>query len=277
VPDVRIRFRFAKVGKLRFTGQRDVARMWERAFRRASLPLAYTEGFSPRPQLSFGLALPTGAESLAEYLDVVLDDSRVETASVDPEALPDLLGPLLPDGIVIEEAVVAEGRIGSLQEHITSCSWTMRLAGVSRPEVQELIDAMLRADNVLIERERKGKKVIDDLRPSVLGLAMADIVVDQEIDPSGRTVGITAELATQPRGVRPGELVAGLAAMAAQRGEASQPTDDGSAEGHPNGLPVLDRACRTHQWIERDGLREEPLRRRDDPAGRATHALERAL
>ena len=72
--EMRIRFRFAKLGKIRFTSQRDVARMWERALRRAELPLAYTEGFSPRPQLSFGLALPTGCESLAEYLDVVLDD-----------------------------------------------------------------------------------------------------------------------------------------------------------------------------------------------------------
>ncbi|MDQ1361654.1 MAG: hypothetical protein QOJ44_2031, partial [Acidimicrobiaceae bacterium] len=66
---MRIRFRFSKVGKVRFTSQRDVARMWERALRKARLPLAYTEGFSPRPQLSFGLALPTCSESIAEYLD----------------------------------------------------------------------------------------------------------------------------------------------------------------------------------------------------------------
>ena len=66
----RVRFRFAKLGKIRFTSHRDVARMWERALRRAGLPVAYIGGFSPRPQLSFGLALPTGRESLAEYLDV---------------------------------------------------------------------------------------------------------------------------------------------------------------------------------------------------------------
>ena len=79
--EMRVRFRFAKLGKVRFTSQRDVARMWERALRRAGLPLAYTEGFSPRPQLSFGLALPTGCESLAEYLDVALDDDRPRPAA----------------------------------------------------------------------------------------------------------------------------------------------------------------------------------------------------
>ena len=84
--EVRVRFRFVKLGKIRFTSQRDVARMWERALRRAGLPLAYTAGFSPRPQLSFGLALPTGCESLAEYLDVDLDDARPETAGIEVDA-----------------------------------------------------------------------------------------------------------------------------------------------------------------------------------------------
>src|SRR5271156_1036582 len=101
---MRIRFRFAKLGKIRFTSQRDVARMWERALRRARLPLAYTEGFSPRPQLSFGLALPTSAESLAEYLDVALDAERAAEAGIDVAELPAALNPLLPEGIDIEDA-----------------------------------------------------------------------------------------------------------------------------------------------------------------------------
>ena len=71
----RVRIRFAKLGKIRWTSHRDTARMWERAFRRARLPVGYTNGFSPRPRVSFGLALPTGHESVAEYLDVELTDS----------------------------------------------------------------------------------------------------------------------------------------------------------------------------------------------------------
>ena len=128
---MRIRFRFAKLGKIRFTSQRDVARMWERALRRATLPLAYTEGFSPRPQLSFGLALPTGCESLAEYLDVVLDDARPETAGVALAALPARLSGLLPEGIEVEAAALVDRRDGSLQQQVTSCTWTMWLAGMT--------------------------------------------------------------------------------------------------------------------------------------------------
>jgi radical SAM-linked protein len=77
---VRLRLRYSKLGKVRFVSHRDGARLWERAVRRVGLPVAYTEGFTPRPKLSFGLALPTGAESVAEYIDLDL----VEGADVDP-------------------------------------------------------------------------------------------------------------------------------------------------------------------------------------------------
>ncbi len=278
---MHIRFRFAKLGKIRFTSQRDVARMWERALRRAELPLAYTGGFSPRPQLSFGLALPTGCESLAEYLDVVLDDNRPETAEVDVPGLPDRLTGLLPAGIEVERVAVVDRRSDSLQQVVTSCTWTMEFGGVSRADLAERVAALLAADSVPIVRERKGREEHDDLRPSVLALAVRDAAVGEVDDGSvgGRergerggpgTVTVVAELATQPRGVRPVELVRGLIAVTAP--PEATPGDGG------RGTPVLDRACRTKQWIERDGRREEPLEPRGGPSGadRAGQALRRA-
>jgi radical SAM-linked protein len=273
---VRIRFRFSKLGKIRFTSQRDVARMWERALRRARMPLAYTEGFSPRPQLSFGLALPTGAESLAEYVDVALDPERAADMGVDVTALPATLNGLLPEGIEIEEAVLVERSKDSLQQMVISCSWTMRLTGLTRGELTGSVAALLAADTVTITRERNGREELDDLRPSVLALAVDPEGADLAVDPSGRTVGLVAELSTQPRGVRPIELIRGLIAVSA---DPAGGTIDGQADaGRPGSIPVLDRACRTQQWIERDGLRQEPLLGRVVPAGtdRAQHAMERA-
>jgi len=272
---VRVRFRFSKLGKIRFTSQRDVARMWERALRRAALPMAYTEGFNPRPQLSFGLALPTGAESLAEYVDVALDPERAAAAGIVPSSLPAVLDGLLPEGLHIEEAVAVERSKDSLQQMVTSCSWTMRLAGVDRAELTTMVAALLAADSVPITRERKGREELDDLRPSVLALAEADAATDASVDPTGRTVGLVAELSTRPRGVRPVELLRGLVAVSGA--SAARPMDGSPATGRPGSIPVLDRACRTEQWIERDGFRQEPLLGRIVPAGadRATHALER--
>jgi radical SAM-linked protein len=219
----RYRIRFSKLGKIRFTSHRDVARMWERALRRATLPVAYTEGFSPHPKLSFGLALSTGHESLGEYLDVDLAEP------VDVDSIPARLDPCLPIGLDVQAAAEIEPGTPSLQQVVTSCTWQIEVVGLGRAELSERVDACLLADSLVVTRERKGHKVTDDLRPAILTLEMLD-----------EGTVLLAELATQPRGVRPSELVTVLAGQ----------QDHEVLEG---------RVCRLHQWLSIDGAREEPL------------------
>ena len=114
---MKARLRFAKTGKLRFLSHRDLARLWERTLRRAGVPVAYSEGFSPRPRLHFGLALSTGHESLGEYLDVDL----VPDAGLVPDDVLDLVAPLLPAGIEAQAAAPVEPGTASLQQAVTSC------------------------------------------------------------------------------------------------------------------------------------------------------------
>jgi radical SAM-linked protein len=227
----RIRFRFTKTGKIRFTSHRDVARMWERALRRSRLPVALSQGFSPHPLLSFGLALPTGCESLGEYLDARLDEARSD--EVPYAALPELLTPFLPDGMEVQAAGAIGMAEGSLQQEVGSCDWELEVYGVVGQELQERVERLLDAPSLTITRERKGRQTEDDIRPAILTLAVTQDGSEQGDDPIGR---LRAQLATHPRGVRPGDLISALG------------TD-----------VVLARACRTHQWIERDGARFEPL------------------
>jgi radical SAM-linked protein len=208
------------MGRVRWTSHRDVARMWERALRRARLPMAYTEGFSPRPKLSFGLALPTGCESRAEYLDVALREP------VAAEEITTHCSSLLPDGVDVVAAQVLPEGAGSLQEEVTSCRWEIDVPQVDPDALGELIAAVLGTEVLPVTRERKGRPVTDDLRPSVLGLSSAG--------PCGTGTLLVAELGTRPRGVRPAELA--------------------QVMGIELGL-----ARRTNQWIERDGSRWEPL------------------
>ncbi|HWC37851.1 MAG TPA: TIGR03936 family radical SAM-associated protein, partial [Acidimicrobiales bacterium] len=132
---MRLRIRFAKTGKVRWTSHRDVARMWERALRRVRLPVAYTAGFSPRPRVSFGLALPTGHESVAEYLDVEVAEDRSPDGPdvLRQPSLPAALSEALPDGVDVLAAAALEGRVPSLQEDVTSCSWEVEILGVGTP------------------------------------------------------------------------------------------------------------------------------------------------
>ena len=216
---MRVRLRFSKVGKVRWTSHRDVARMWERAFRRVQLPLAYTPGFSPRPKVSFGLALPTGAESVAEYLDVEV----APEAAVDVVSLPAQLTPALPAGIDVLAAAVVDDRADSLQHEVTSCSWTVEVAGADADEVRDLVERALAADSLVVSRERKGKVSDEDIRPGILYVVATGTTLE-------------CELAAQPRALRPSELVRALS-------------------------PALEEAGmrRTAQWIQRDGARSEPL------------------
>ena len=215
---MRLRFRFSKQGKIRFTSHRDVARMWERAFRRVALPLAYTKGFTPRPRVSFGLALPTGAESVAEYLDVEL----AEGAGADVASLPAHLTPALPTGVDVLAAAVVDDGTASLQHDVTSCSWIVETAGLSDGELEARVAAALAAPSLVITRERKGRSSDQDVRAGIMALEAAG-------------ASLIAELATQPRALRPSELLAAL-----------------------GGLEEV-RVRRTAQWIQRDGARWEPI------------------
>jgi len=225
---VKIRARFTKVGRVRWTSHRDVARMWERALRRSRIPVTYTAGFTPRPQLSFGLALPTGCESIAEYLDIALDES------LSPADLARDVGSMLPDGVDVVAAGALEPGTNSLQEDVSSCLWEIHVPGIGHDDLEAAIERVLDAATLPIQRERKGRNVVDDLRPSVLALSSAGSDVDGAL--------LLAELGTRPRGVRPSELAQVL------------------------GIE-LGYARRTCQWIERDGSRWEPLM--VDPAGTA--------
>jgi len=223
----RVRLRFSKLGKVRFTSHRDIARIWERALRRAELPVAYSEGISPRPRVSFGLALPTGHEGLGEYLDVELAGDPDEDRRLD--RLAERLDPCLPVGFRVGGAGLVEPGAPSVQQAVVSCRWRMELLGVEADRAAEAIDEALARTTLVVERPRKGELVTDDIRPDIDQLAL--------IGPTPAGVEVEAELTAQPRVLRPGEL-AGLFGGDAREG----------------------RTCRTHQWmLDVDGTRIEPL------------------
>jgi radical SAM-linked protein len=194
--------------------------MWERALRRAAIPVAHSSGFSPRPKLIFGLALPTGCESLAEYLDVELE------LPVPASEVAARLEDHFPAGIRITAAEELSVRGGSLQQDVTACTWEIDVPGTDRDALQHVVDAALRASSLPVRRQRKGREEDDDLRPSVRELAVCGV--------SEGSCVLRAKLGTRPRGVRPSEL--------------------GRALGIELGL-----SCRTHQWIESEGSLTEPL------------------
>jgi radical SAM-linked protein len=241
-----VRLRYTKQGKVRWIGHRDLARAFERAFRIEALPLAFSEGFSPHPKISFGLALSVGFESQAEYLDLQL------TRFVDVDELVPRLSAVLPDGVDVVGSAALVDRAPSLQEAVTAVTWRCAVGPADRSpsatdELREAlgatIDATLAAPTLVVTRRRKGREVNDDIRPAIVSMRAVD---DGEIE---------VECATRPVSPKPTEVLAAMGQLA------------------PTAPLAVQRVRRTHQWIERDGVRHEPLdadRRPHVPEARAS-------
>ncbi|MFW2383731.1 MAG: TIGR03936 family radical SAM-associated protein [Acidimicrobiales bacterium] len=219
---MKLRVRFTKNGRIRFISHRDVARVFERALRIAGASIAYSEGFSPRPKISFGLALSVGFESDAEYLDVDL------AAPVDLEEFPKALTAALPDGLAVDAVAPLVPGTESLQQAIVCCEWKLEAIGLGEAAMALSVSQLLDRNEIMLERNRKGKRTVVDVRPAVLSLKVAG--------PTDDGVGLAASLSTEQVTVRPDELVPLLAPGV-----------------------ELGRARRLKQWINVDGQQHEPL------------------
>jgi radical SAM-linked protein len=150
----RLRVRYAKRGRLRFASHRDFQRALERALRRASIPVAYSAGFTPHPKVSYVGAAPTGCASEAEYFELQLSERR------DPADVCQRLDRALPPGLDVVEAV--EARSGSLAERMQASDWEIRLLGVEERVLRAAVDALVAAASVPVERVLKeGRRVVD--------------------------------------------------------------------------------------------------------------------
>jgi radical SAM-linked protein len=202
----RIRLRYAKRGPLRFTSHRDFARAFERALRRAAVPIAFSQGFTPHPKISYASAAPTGVGSEAEYLEIGLQ------APVDPEQLRLALDAALSPGLDVLEAVVAGE--GSLADRINASHWLLELPAVDPAAAAAAVKAFLDAEEVLVERMTKQGRRSFDARQAVTRIA----VTEQSAVPSGadgaRCAIIDLVVRQVTPAVRPDDVLSGLRVVA---------------------------------------------------------------
>ncbi|MFK3984032.1 TIGR03936 family radical SAM-associated protein [Micromonospora sp. NPDC050397] len=198
--------RYAKRGPLRFTSHRDFARAFERALRRSGVPVAFSQGFTPHPKISYASAAPTGTASEAEYLEVGLQ------AEVDPDLLRVALDAALSPGLDVLEVVVARG--GSLADRIDASHWRVELPGVDPDLAQQAVEKFRAAPEVLVERLTKQGRRTFDAREAV---SRVD-VIDQTGAPSevaGVPCAILDLVIRQVTpSVRPDDVLSGLRVVA---------------------------------------------------------------
>ena len=197
----KLRLRYTKRGRLRFTSHRDIARAFERALRRAQVPMAYSAGFSPHPKISWVGAAPTGVASEAEYVEISV------ATRVDPEQLRVALDESLPVGIDVVEVVEAPAGT-SLPDRVEASHWGIRLPGAPLADVQRAVVAFLAADEVPVERLTKSGRRTFDTRSAVVRLAVSD--------GDGNVPCATLDLVVRhvTPAVRPDDVLSGLRSVA---------------------------------------------------------------
>jgi len=195
-PVQRLRIRYAKRGRLRFTSHRDFSRAFERAVFRARVPMAYSSGFNPHPRISYAGAAPTGSASEAEYLELALAQV-VDAADVHAQ-----LDEALPPGLDVLEVVESPG--GSLSDLLEGSRWRIDVA-TARAVAVDAVASFLAAEAVLVERMTKKGMREFDARSAVLSLE----VVEGE---TASTLDLVLRHGTPA--VRPDDVLRALASVA---------------------------------------------------------------
>jgi radical SAM-linked protein len=196
-PVQRLRIRYAKRGRLRFTSHRDFSRAFERAIFRARVPMAYSSGFNPHPRISYAGAAPTGSASEAEYLEIGLAEV------VDPAAVRALLEEALPDGLDVVEVVESGG--GSLADLLQASRWLVDL-DVAPEAAEAAVATFLATDAVLVQRMTKKGLREFDCREAVVALAV-------RADGSRPGARLDLLLRHGVPAVRPDDVLSGLASV----------------------------------------------------------------
>jgi radical SAM-linked protein len=196
-PVQRLRVRYAKRGRLRFTSHRDFSRAFERAVFRARIPMAYSSGFNPHPRISYAGAAPTGSASEAEYLEIALAQVLV------PSEVHAALDESLPDGLDVLEVVESQG--GSFADRLEASRWRIDLDGPP-VLVESAVARFLDSPEVLVERMTKKGLREFDARGAVVALAAV---------PSGHEDRVSLDLVLRHGvpAVRPDDVLTALTSV----------------------------------------------------------------
>jgi radical SAM-linked protein len=163
--DVRIKYGKTEAGK--FISHLDLSRAWERAFRRAQIPVAYSQGFNPHPKISFGSALAVGVTSSGEYLDVSLK-KIIPLKEIKGE-----LSKYLPKGLEVYAIGEINQQTPSLMAVINRAKYFVNVELINeirQDELDDYINDLLQQEQVIIKRNTKKGLKDRDIRKGIFEL-----------------------------------------------------------------------------------------------------------
>jgi radical SAM-linked protein len=155
----RLRIKYGKLESLKFLSHLEVARAFEKAFKRAEIPLGFTCGFSPHPKISYGSVLPVGVISDCEFMDIVLTKRLME------EELLKKINLFLPDGLIVFDLKYTGLNEPSLMDSIDTAVYQVTIKiqvcagqGFSLALFKQNIEDFLIQEDIFVSR-KKNKEI----------------------------------------------------------------------------------------------------------------------
>ena len=160
----RVLLRFSRIGYVKYISQLEQIDFFRRALKRTTLPLAYTNGFSPQVKAAFGPAIAVGYESDCEYVDLSLTQ-KVDLAIIKRE-----ISKILPEGYKLFDAKYIPLRLPSIEGLINLAKYTVK--GIKLE--QNYLEQYLKQDKILVTKEKKGKPTIIDIKEIIKSIQIID-------------------------------------------------------------------------------------------------------
>ncbi|HYO19865.1 MAG TPA: TIGR03936 family radical SAM-associated protein [Dermatophilaceae bacterium] len=198
----KLRVRYAKRGRLRFSSTRDFQRALERALRRSAVPMAFSAGFHPHPKISYANAAPTGTASEAEYFEISVNER------VDPQRVCTALDEALPPGLDVLEVVEAPPGSPALADRLQASDWVLEFRGMPVGSLLEATERFLALETVEVTRVMKKGPRTFDVRSAVASLVASAA-------PDGTCAILRAVVRHTTPTVRPDDVLTALHSVAA--------------------------------------------------------------
>ena len=165
----RLRIRLSRGEEIKFISHLDIIRLWERTLRRAQIPLAYSEGFSPHPRISLAAPLPVGVTSEAELMDIFV------TKWVSPHWFTNATSPQLPPGVEILGVYQIAPTMPSLQSQIRYAEYRVEVETEKGPkDIESALSTLLSAEHLPWHHQRDTGRRSYDLRALIDDLWLVD-------------------------------------------------------------------------------------------------------
>lgn len=170
---MKARIKFSKCGSMRFIGHLDVMRYFQKAFRRAEIPVSYSQGFSPHQLMSFASPLGIGLSSDAEYMDLTLDEAESADRMVAR------MNEQMNEEITVREFTLLKDDAKPSMAMLSACDYMIaakpgRQSFLERVDLAALVAELTEREQIEITKKTKRSEKVVDIRPNIYHVALTE-------------------------------------------------------------------------------------------------------